>query len=128
MTKRKAWTKEEDEFLVKHRNHGPSWEGYHRALPDRTQAAIATRRKNLGIAFAQNARAYGPEIRVSRPKPSPKPKQKPPTRADKPWTDSQRVELVRLATEMVESCDHGLPECLRELGRLVAALREETAA
>ena len=130
MGRGKAWTPEEDDFLIRNREHGPSWDGYCRALPGRTKLAITNRRKALGIAFEQHARAYGPEVRVSSPKPAPKPvpKQKPPTRTDKPWTDSQRLELVRLATEMVESCDHGLPECLRELGRLVAALREETAA
>ncbi len=128
MGRGKAWTKEEDEILVNHRDHGPSWDGYRHVLPDRTESAITQRRKVLGIAFVQNARAYGPEMRVSHPKPAPKPKQKLPTRTGKPWTDSQRIELVRLATEMVDRCGHDLPECLGELARIVAEWRRETSA
>lgn len=129
MSRGKAWTPEEDAFLRENREHGPSWEGYRRAMPGRTEIAIASRRKKLGITFKHGERRaynqYWKRLRFGRKGEAATP---PPRRASAPWTDEQRVALVRLATEMVDACDHELPECLEELGRIIAEWRRERSA
>lgn len=97
------WSEEENAAILANPEHGAEWRGWLKLLPGRSKSAIRQRRIALGVAAKRGRRKRPPEL----PEPS------------EPWSDEQRVALVRLATEMVDACGHDLRECLEELARVI---------
>ena len=119
---RNRWTPEEDAILREHRDHGASWEGFRELLPGRSRFAIISRRNALGIRMSEGARGRMLSERkhaLDRRTPPGLRRRVP----SAPWSDEQRIALVRLATEMVDACGHDLRECLQELARVIGEHR-----
>ena len=100
------WSDEENAAILANPEHGAEWRGWTRLLPGRSKSAIKQRRVALGVAAKQGRRKRAQE-------------------PSEPWTDEQRVALVRLATEMVDACGHDLRECLQELARVIGEHRRD---
>jgi hypothetical protein len=116
--------------------HGADWDGWATELPGRKPRAISDRARHLGVK--------GPDRKAREPKSKPKKAREPaaaratpPTSPDttppihtpshrpsRPWTDGQRIKLVKLARQAVDETCHSLGECAVELARII---KEEKA-
>lgn len=117
----RRWTDEEDDLLIDNRAHAGSWVGWRTMLPHRSEASINIRRQKLGIQFDHGGNQSG-ITQAPRPTQAARSLGKAFRRpgSTSPWTDEQRMALVRSLMGMLEDTGHSFRECMDELGRLVS--------
>jgi hypothetical protein len=89
------WTPDEDAVVRDAgTRHGLEWDGWADVLPNRSASAIAQRKVALGVISDRS------------------------TRPREPWTDEQRVALLKGVRWTQAATGHQFDECIREYRQL----------
>lgn len=124
MARGKAWTATEDAIIRENAMFAPSWNGYAILLPGRTEAAIALRRKVLGVQYdnPKAARHRAPKPKAARAEaPRPTMQRRGRIEYETTWSQEEVEALVLHVRDMCAATGHSPAECAVEFGHLVRA-------